>query len=270
MKACVFKEKLKLLKEKLKMWNKGVFGAVDLNLESFVEELNELDVKACEGEVGGMESRRFEVEESFWKELTRKESLQGRRRKNQIVSIQKNGYNLETVEDIKGEILSSEDIEINASDSLWWKDILLSGFVSEGETNWFSGLLKWRIGDGKLVLFWKDIWMDHSTLKSRYFNLFSLSQDKEGKISDMGEWTNNAWSWNLHWTRTLKAEEADQAADLESCISAVTLQSVSRDSICWTPQAVPRIIAERSPEQNQGLWMASSSRKNAYKDKPLE
>ncbi|PNY10571.1 cysteine-rich receptor-like protein kinase [Trifolium pratense] len=73
--ACVFKEMLKLLKEKLKTWNKEVFGVVDLNLESFVEELNELDVKACEGEVGGLESRRLEVDESFWKALRRKESI---------------------------------------------------------------------------------------------------------------------------------------------------------------------------------------------------
>ncbi|MCI00463.1 hypothetical protein A2U01_0021482, partial [Trifolium medium] len=42
-KAFVLKEKLKRLKEELKGWNKEVFGVLDMNIESTVKELNEVE-----------------------------------------------------------------------------------------------------------------------------------------------------------------------------------------------------------------------------------
>ncbi|GAU13743.1 hypothetical protein TSUD_82520 [Trifolium subterraneum] len=44
-KAYVLKEKFKLLKECLRKWNKEVFGFLDLNIETTVKELN--DIEAC-------------------------------------------------------------------------------------------------------------------------------------------------------------------------------------------------------------------------------
>jgi hypothetical protein len=68
-----------------------------------------------------------------------------------------------------------EETKFNASHSLWWKDILLSGFVNDGDTNWSGNLSKWKPGNGD------------STLKSRFINLFLLPREKDGKIGDMGE-----------------------------------------------------------------------------------
>ncbi|MCI01064.1 hypothetical protein A2U01_0022088, partial [Trifolium medium] len=42
-KAFVLKEKLKSLKESLKVWNKEVFGLLDLNIDKTVKELNEIE-----------------------------------------------------------------------------------------------------------------------------------------------------------------------------------------------------------------------------------
>lgn len=41
--AFVVNEKLKLLKEKLKVWNKEVFGYMDLKIEETVKEMNLVD-----------------------------------------------------------------------------------------------------------------------------------------------------------------------------------------------------------------------------------
>jgi hypothetical protein len=41
--AFILKEKMKILKEALKGWNKEVFGIVDLNLEKTVKELNDVE-----------------------------------------------------------------------------------------------------------------------------------------------------------------------------------------------------------------------------------
>lgn len=42
-KTYAVKEKLKLLREKLRWWNKDVFGFLDLNIQNMVREINMLD-----------------------------------------------------------------------------------------------------------------------------------------------------------------------------------------------------------------------------------
>lgn len=43
-KAFVVKEKLKLVKGKFKVWNKEVFGWLDLKIENIVSEMNDMDL----------------------------------------------------------------------------------------------------------------------------------------------------------------------------------------------------------------------------------
>jgi len=58
-KAYVIKEKMKLLKEKLRVWNKEVFGWVDLSIDNTVKGLNELDSMVGEGAVRGRNHKIF-------------------------------------------------------------------------------------------------------------------------------------------------------------------------------------------------------------------
>lgn len=74
-KAYVFKEKMKMLKEKLRVWNKEVFGVVDLNIEEDVKELNNLDQMLIEHWDEATVSKRKEVSVSFWKQIRLKESI---------------------------------------------------------------------------------------------------------------------------------------------------------------------------------------------------
>lgn len=46
-KAFVIKEKFKLMKERLKGWNKEVFGWLDLSIDNIVLEMNALDMVAA-------------------------------------------------------------------------------------------------------------------------------------------------------------------------------------------------------------------------------
>lgn len=45
--AFTIKEKLKKLKERLKVWNKGVFRILDLNIDNIIIDLNEMEVVAA-------------------------------------------------------------------------------------------------------------------------------------------------------------------------------------------------------------------------------
>lgn len=64
----VFKEKLKMLREKLRVWNKEVFGFLDLNIKNIVNKINALDEL-----VGGSNcqevERRKELSSLFWHQV---------------------------------------------------------------------------------------------------------------------------------------------------------------------------------------------------------
>lgn len=74
-KAFIIKEKLKLLKDKLRVWNKEVFGVVDLNIDKEVNELNSLDSILIENWDELVVAKRKEVTSKFWKDIRIKESM---------------------------------------------------------------------------------------------------------------------------------------------------------------------------------------------------
>ncbi|CAJ2644149.1 unnamed protein product [Trifolium pratense] len=127
-KAFVLKEKLKSLKEALKGWNKEVFGVLDMNIESTVKELNEVEGLMASDELVSDIVDRGGLQKRFWEQLHYKESLlkqkskmkwiqdgdansrffhaslKGRRRRNQVVTIKKEDSWIQGVECIKNEV----------------------------------------------------------------------------------------------------------------------------------------------------------------------
>lgn len=73
-KTYVLKEKLKLLREKLREWNKTVFGYMDLNIDTVVKEINVLDDVVGMGDTQVGEKRK-ELTMHFWQQIHAKESL---------------------------------------------------------------------------------------------------------------------------------------------------------------------------------------------------
>ncbi|PNX99941.1 cysteine-rich receptor-like protein kinase, partial [Trifolium pratense] len=126
-KVFILKEKLKRLKEALKLWNKDVFGFKDLSIDNTVKELNEVEDLIAKGDVDPLTLNSKEMVTKFWEQIRSKESLliqksrtkwiqegdansrffhssiKGRRRRNQIVKIKKEAVWLEGVEAIKQE-----------------------------------------------------------------------------------------------------------------------------------------------------------------------
>ena len=127
-KAYVIKEKLKIIRESLKKWNKEVFGWLDLNIENIVADMNELDRGIEEGCNLNVVVKKKEANALFWQQLMMKESLlkqksrlhwikegdsntkffhsclQDRRRKNQNLSLQVEGRCVEQVGEVKMEV----------------------------------------------------------------------------------------------------------------------------------------------------------------------
>lgn len=131
--------------------------------------------------------------------------------------------------------MNAEEVDIGSSDSLWWKDIILSGNLEDGGINWFASLAKWKLGNGDAISFLKDNWIGDTPLKSRFGGLFSISSDKEGKIANMGTWNHNGWAWNLSWIRPLVEAESDMLSDMLLFISSASPDEGLEDKIKWMP-----------------------------------
>lgn len=123
-KGYILKEKMKMLKERLKWWNKEVFGIIDLKIDKTIEEINALDNIVVAGGQIDVDGRKL-LFAQFWNQLHARESLllqksrakwtlegdansiffhiciQAKRRRNQVASGIK-GMGNEWVEDVEG------------------------------------------------------------------------------------------------------------------------------------------------------------------------
>lgn len=73
-KAYILNEKLKFLKGKLKVWNKEVFGIMDLYINNTVNELNQLDELVANGDPVDEVARNL-VSAKFWRQIRAKDSF---------------------------------------------------------------------------------------------------------------------------------------------------------------------------------------------------
>lgn len=74
LKLYVLKEKLKLLKDRLKTWNSEAFGFLDLRIVKIVEDMNLINNTVCVGSLIDEEQRRA-LTTNFWQQLRYKESF---------------------------------------------------------------------------------------------------------------------------------------------------------------------------------------------------
>ncbi|GAU37337.1 hypothetical protein TSUD_395180 [Trifolium subterraneum] len=74
-KAFIIKEKLKGLKEALKVWNREVFGFMELKIDKTVKELNEVEELLATGNIDANIINPKELVRQFWQQLNFKESL---------------------------------------------------------------------------------------------------------------------------------------------------------------------------------------------------
>jgi hypothetical protein len=122
------KEKMKSLKEALKVWNKEVFGILDLNIEKTVKDLNDLEDQITNGDCDPNQFNSKELVKTFRDQIHSKDSLlrqkartqwiqegdtnsrffhasiKARRRRNQIVSLIKGDVMVQGVQEIKQEV----------------------------------------------------------------------------------------------------------------------------------------------------------------------
>ncbi|PNY08829.1 cysteine-rich receptor-like protein kinase [Trifolium pratense] len=120
--------------------------------------------------------------------------------------------------------------------SSWWKDINSIRFGNDvGVGSWFGDNVVKRLGDGEKTLFWKDNWVDGTSLKSQFGRLYDLCLDKKVTVVDMRRlgWELGGNEWR--WRRRLFAWEEQLWGDCCTIVANVVLQFDSPDVWEWIP-----------------------------------
>nr|GEY59126.1 putative RNA-directed DNA polymerase, eukaryota, reverse transcriptase zinc-binding domain protein [Tanacetum cinerariifolium] len=89
--------------------------------------------------------------------------------------------------------------------------------------------IRFQVGCGSLIRFWKDIWLGSSTLSSKYNRLFRIEQDKDCLIMDRIFYGH--WAWN--WSNNLGIRNSSHLNELLLEISQVNVQ-VDNDKRTWS------------------------------------
>lgn len=116
--------------------------------------------------------------------------------------------------------------------SIWWKDLLLS-CVGPESGGWFENGLCWRIGDGYDTWFWEENWHGKGCFRDSFAGLYAISQQKNKKLSEMGNWIDGKWVWDLHWSRSIEGENVLHLGVLAQITSSFSLVQNRKDKWVW-------------------------------------
>ncbi|MCH98951.1 putative ribonuclease H protein, partial [Trifolium medium] len=100
-----------------------------------------------------------------------------------------------------GEVRKPLLVAHNSKASLWWRDLATLGRSRVGNGDWILDLFLKKVGNERDTSFWLDDWCGAVSLREAFPRLYSLSNQPQRSIRDMGEWEGGAWVWKLNWRR---------------------------------------------------------------------
>jgi len=72
----------------------------------------------------------------------------------------------------------------------------------EKAREWYEKGTRWKVGNGKKVRFWHDIWLGNCPLKIEFPRLYRINRQQDFSVSDLRE-----VDWNLDLRRRLDNEK---------------------------------------------------------------
>ncbi|XP_063941514.1 uncharacterized protein LOC135149664 [Daucus carota subsp. sativus] len=98
-----------------------------------------------------------------------------------------------------------------------------------------SRSFKWKLKNGKSVLFWEDRWFENKILKDVFKRLYHLSNLKDITVHDMVDcWRNSKENSGFDkWTRKLRQWELEEEGKLEAIIQSIIFLK-GEDELLWS------------------------------------
>jgi hypothetical protein len=101
----------------------------------------------------------------------------------------------------------------------------------EKAREWYEKGTRWKVGNGKKVRFWHDIWLGNCPLKIKFPRLYRISRQQDFSVSDLRE-----VDWNLDLRRRLGNEEVVEWNDLQEALELAVF-SGGEDEVIWALEA---------------------------------
>ncbi|KAL4295459.1 hypothetical protein GQ457_12G031020 [Hibiscus cannabinus] len=118
--------------------------------------------------------------------------------------------------------------------SSWvWKGIMNSSFADDSFGHIFQNNLCLRVGDGRFIRFWSDIWLCDQPLSTKFPRIFALAINKIGVIAEFGVRRLNHWVWDIHLRRCLFDWEVPSWNELLSLLESFQSSGLGRDWVQW-------------------------------------
>lgn len=156
---------------------------------------------------------------------------------------------------IRGSKASSQAFR-EVKDGVWHQLMSNDSLTTQIRTIVEEGMIL-RIGNGQSIMFWQDRWCESSPLYKSFPRLFTLSLQKNCFISQMGEWMESSWTWQLLWRRPLYEWESNEVESLKQCIDRYSPNSNELDSISWKYTSVlsfpTKVITEKVYESSMPI-----------------
>ena len=120
--------------------------------------------------------------------------------------------------------------------SHWWRD-LRKIYHNSGQSL-FQQNLVWKPDGGDRIHFWTDRWLgEDCTLKQKYNSLFLISRQQHSIISQMGNFSEDGWRWDLNWRRNLFDHESVLAVNFMEDITSISIQRNVKDTMVWKAES---------------------------------
>lgn len=74
--------------------------------------------------------------------------------------------------------------------------------------------MRQELGNGEDISFWHGVWAGEKSLRDLFPRLYYISNNKEGKIKDMGYWDGGRWIWEIRWLREIREREQCKVEEL--------------------------------------------------------
>jgi hypothetical protein len=76
----------------------------------------------------------------------------------------------------------------------------------------FSQQVKYEVGDGTCIRFWKDLWCGEYTLQEAFPDLFRIARDKDALVSAHFQVRDGQIHWSLDFVRAAQDWELESIA----------------------------------------------------------
>uniref|UniRef100_A0A2N9G1C3 Reverse transcriptase domain-containing protein n=1 Tax=Fagus sylvatica TaxID=28930 RepID=A0A2N9G1C3_FAGSY len=99
--------------------------------------------------------------------------------------------------------------------------------------NLLSQHVKYEVGDGTHIRFWKDLWCGESTLQEVFPDLYRIARDKDALISAHLQVHNDQIHWSLDFVRAAQDWEFESIASFLDLLYSTKVRGIGEDVMLW-------------------------------------